>query len=53
MDDLDINNNFVGAFSANFMNKFIDHKLMISEKKGKHPFFITNTDASSKKGTHW
>ena len=39
MDDLDINNNFVGAFSANFMNKFIDHKLMISEKKRKTSLF--------------
>ena len=53
MDDPDINNNFVGAFPANLMNKFIDHKLMISEKKGKYPFLIANTDASSKKGTHW
>ena len=35
------------------MNKFIDHKMMISEKKGKYPFLIANTDSSSKKGTHW
>ena len=53
MDDPDVNNNFVGAFPANLMNKFIDHKLMISEKKGEYPFLIANTDASSKKGTHW
>ena len=27
---------------------------MISEKKkGKYPFIIANTDASSKSGTHW
>ena len=28
-----INDNFVGAFPANHMNKFIDYKSMISEKK--------------------
>ena len=31
--DVDIENNFVGDFSSNHMNKFINHKLMISEKK--------------------
>ena len=30
--DEDIENNFVD-FSSNHMNKFINHKLMISEKK--------------------
>ena len=28
-----INDNFVGAFPANHMNKFIDYKSIISEKK--------------------
>ena len=31
--DKDINNNFVGVFPSNYMNKFIDHKMMISEKR--------------------
>ena len=31
--DENIENNFVGVFLSNDMNKFIDHKLMISEKK--------------------
>ena len=31
--DEDIENNFVGVFPSNHMNKFIDHKLMISKKK--------------------
>ena len=31
--DEDTENNFDGAFASNHMNKFIDHKLMISEKK--------------------
>ena len=50
--DKDINNSFVGFFPSNYMNKFIDHKIMISEKKGKHPFLTANTDSSSKEGTH-
>ena len=38
IEDEDINNNFVDVFPSNYMNKFIDHKMMISEKKGKYPF---------------
>ena len=53
MEDEDIKNNFVGVFSSNYMNKFINHAAMISEKKGKYPFIIGNTDSSSKGGTHW
>ena len=34
IDDGDINDNFIDAFPSNHMNKFIDHKLMISAKKG-------------------
>ena len=49
----DIENNFVGAFSSNHRNKFINHKLMISEKEEKYPLIIANIDASSKSGTHW
>ena len=26
---------------------------MISDKKGKYPFVIANTDSSEKGGTHW
>ena len=53
MNDDDIYDNFVGVFSSNHMNKFIDHTAMISEKKGKYPFVIANTDSSEKEGTHW
>ena len=35
--DQGINNNLVGVFPSNYMNKVIDHKMMISEKKGKVP----------------
>ena len=33
--DEDIENNFEGVFPLNHMNKFIDHKLIISGKKKK------------------
>ena len=51
--DGDVNNNFVGVFPSNYMSKFIDHKTMISEKKGKFPFHIANTDSPSKEDNHW
>lgn len=52
LSDEDINDNFVGVFSANQMNRFIDYKAMISKKKSSHPFNITNTDSSDKSHTH-
>ena len=33
INDEDINDNFVGVFPSNHMNKFIDHTAMISGKK--------------------
>ena len=48
--DDDIDENFVGVFPSNYMNKFIDHAAMISEKKGKYPCVIANTDTSEKGG---
>ena len=53
IEDDDLNDNFVGVFPSNFMNKFINHSAMISSKKGKYPFVIANTDSSEKGGTHW
>ena len=35
LNNPDINDNFVSAFLANHMNKFIDYKSMISRKKRK------------------
>ena len=51
--DEDIINNFVGVFPSKYLKKFIGHKMMISEEKGKYSFLIANTDSSSKEGTHW
>ena len=33
MNDEDIDNNFVGVFPSNRMNKFTDHAAMISETR--------------------
>ena len=52
-NDQDIDENFVGVFPANHMNRLINYKTMISEKKGKYPFIIANTDSSDKDGTRW
>ena len=35
INDDNINDNFVGAFPSNHVNKSIDHASMISQKKGK------------------
>ena len=50
--DEDLLDNFVDVFSSNYMNKFINHSAMISDK-GKYPFIIANTDTSNTSGTHW
>ena len=49
----DLMPNFVGVFPSNHMSKFINHAAMISEKNGKCPFVIANTNSSSQGGTHW
>ena len=53
LQDDAIMKNFVGVFPANHMKKFINFKSMISEKTGKYPFLIANTDSSDKDGTNW
>ena len=50
--DKDLIDNFVGVFTSNYMNKFIDHAAMISDK-GKYTFIIVNTDSSDKPSVHW
>ena len=50
--DEDLLENFVGVFPSNYMNKFINHAAMISDR-GKYPFIIANTDASDKPGVRW
>ena len=48
-----LNDNFVGGFPSNCMNKFMNHSAMKSSKKGKYPFLIANIDSAGKDGTHW
>ena len=52
INDPDLIDNFVGVFSSNYMNKFVNHAAMINDS-GKFPFIIANTDDSEKSGTHW
>ena len=52
IDDEDLLENIVWVFPSNYMNKFINHTAMISDR-GKFPFIIANTDASDKPGVHW
>ena len=51
--DGDLDDNFVGAFPSNYMNKFINHADMISDIKVKYPFVIANTESSEKGRAHW
>ena len=53
INDEDVNDNFVGAFPSNHMNKFIDPAAMIFQKNGKYSFVVANTDNSSQSGAHW
>ena len=39
LDDEEINDNFVGVFPANHINRFIDYKTMILEKKRRISFY--------------
>ena len=48
IEDDDLNDNFVGVFPSNYINKFIYHSAMISSKKGKYPFVIAITEAVKK-----
>ena len=50
--DEDLLENIFGVFTSNYMNKFINHAAMTSDK-GRYPFIIANTDASNKPGVHW
>ena len=53
LKDEDRNDNFVGVLPANQMNRFIDYKTMVSEKKGKYPFVVANIVSSDKSSTYW
>ena len=50
----DLVDNFVGVFSSDKMNKFIDfHGLMKEKSNAKYPFLISNTNRAGTTGTHW
>ena len=47
----DLNDNFLGVFPSDKINKFIMFERMMSGKK--YTFIICNTDCGDKNGTHW
>ena len=49
IDDENLLENVVGVFPSNYMNKFINHAAIISNR-GKFPFIIANTNVSDKPG---
>ena len=53
IEDDDLNDNFVGVFPSNYINKFINYSTMISSKKSKYPFVIANIDSAERDGTPW
>lgn len=53
LNDEDIDDNFVGVFPGNHINRFINCKTMMLEKKGKYTFIVPNIDSSDKDGTQW
>ena len=53
LGDEDLNDNFVGVFPSNYLNKFINHSAMISSKNEKYSFVIVNTDSREKSRTYW
>ena len=48
--DEDLNNNFVGVFPSNCMNKFINHSAMISSKKENVPLLLETLTAVKRVG---
>ena len=53
LNDEDIDDNFAGVFPGNHINRFINCKTMMLEKKGKNTFIVPNIDSSDKDGTQW
>ena len=51
--DEELKNNFVGVFPSNYVIKFIKFYRMMTEKRGRYPFVIMNTDRSDREGTYW
>ena len=50
-NDDDIDDNFVGVFPSNHMNKFIDNAAMISEKRESIPSLYRTLIALKRKNT--
>ena len=47
----DLNENFLGVYPSDKINKFIMFEKMMPRKK--YSFLVSNTDRSDQGGTHW
>ena len=57
IEDNDLRDNFVGVFPLNYLNKFINHAAMISDKKDKIPSLLLTLTAVKQEvhtgGVYW
>ena len=51
IEDNDLRDNFVGVFPLNYLNKFINHAAMISDKKDKIPSLLLTLTAVKRRYT--
>ena len=51
IEDNDLRDNFVGVFPLNYLNKFINHAAMISDKKDKTPSLLLTLTAVKRRYT--
>ena len=51
VNNADINENFLGVFPLNKINRFVMFEKIMPNKK--YPFIISNTDKAHLPGTHW
>ena len=51
IEDNDLRDNFVGVFPLNYLNKFIYHAAMISDKKDKTPSLLLTLTAVKRRYT--
>ena len=52
LNDDDLSSNFVCVFPSDEKHIKTDYKQIINQKTGKYPFFVSNTEDSTKNDKH-
>ena len=52
LNDDDLSSNFAGVFPSDEKQIKTDYKQIINQKTGKYPFFVSNTEDSTKNDKH-